>query len=278
MSAVSSTASSQLRLPIFFAAVFAVSWLGALPMVLASWRGGTGVPNALKPLQLLMLFGPGLVAVAAAWWEGGRAAAWRLLTGLARWRVNAWWYAGVLLGPAVVYAIGLFGSSWLGLADVRWAGTGTTLLVFGAGFVAYAVLNTEELAWRGYALPRLQRRFGALRASLLLGAVWAAFHIPLFLLKGGHPAGHPPLLFFAMILGLSFVFTWVFNGTGGSVLLVHLLHQSVNAWAEAIPVFPAATHSGAPMAFTTLLVIGLAIVLARRAPWDGGADTPGVRN
>jgi hypothetical protein len=72
-------------------------------------------------------------------------------------------------------------------------------------------------------------------------------------MKGGHPAGYPFLAFMVMVISMSFIFAWVFNGTKGSVLIVHLLHQAFNSWADVIPFYPKVCGSFVPM----ILVIAL---------------------
>lgn len=91
----------------------------------------------------------------------------------------------------------------------------------------------EELGWRGYALPRLQAGRSALAASLILGVLWAAWHLPLFATGvWGQPVPHS-----LTILALTIPYTWLFNKTNGSVLLVMLFHGSFNGVAEFL--FPA---------------------------------------
>src|SRR5437016_5768189 len=96
----------------------------------------------------------------------------------------------------------------------------------------------EEFGWRGYALPRLQARSGALAASLLLGLAWAAWHAPLFFDPTSTYAHLPPLVFIARMMGLSVLFTWLINRTGGSLLFPLVAHTVINAsgqiWA-AVP-------------------------------------------
>src|SRR5215211_4092979 len=86
----------------------------------------------------------------------------------------------------------------------------------------------EEIGWRGYALPRLQYRRSALSASLILGVIWAFYHLPLFFT--GQAFRSPSLLvpFVVSGLALSVILTWVYNSTGGSLLLVVLLHATAN--------------------------------------------------
>jgi membrane protease YdiL (CAAX protease family) len=86
----------------------------------------------------------------------------------------------------------------------------------------------EELGWRGFALPRLQARRSALAASLIVGAVWGIYHLPLFLL--GSPT-RPFALFLPFALScviMSIFYTWMYNGTGGSLLIAVLLHAATN--------------------------------------------------
>jgi membrane protease YdiL (CAAX protease family) len=122
----------------------------------------------------------------------------------------------------------------------------------------------EELGWRGFALPRLQARHGALRASVALGVVWALWHLPLFAVPGA-PQGQVPFsLFLAQAVALSVLFAWAYNGTSGSLPIVLLLHASVNTWAGALRILPEATGSLLPWLLATALacVVAVALVLA----------------
>jgi hypothetical protein len=86
----------------------------------------------------------------------------------------------------------------------------------------------EELAWRGFALPRLLTRHNALVASLVLGTLWGLWHLPLVWTEGATMYQQPIWLFLADILAKSVLFTWVFLHTRGSVLLAVLLHGATN--------------------------------------------------
>jgi membrane protease YdiL (CAAX protease family) len=95
----------------------------------------------------------------------------------------------------------------------------------------------EEIGWRGFALDRLQLRMRALRASLVLGAVWALWHVPLFFVPGTfqHDLGIASVrfwLFLASILPLSVLITWVYNSTRRSTLAAVLFHFSGNLCGE----------------------------------------------
>jgi membrane protease YdiL (CAAX protease family) len=243
----------KLSLPGFLILLFIVSWIGALPMVLYSYK--IRLPGALRILQVLMLFGPGLVAVYGAWRNGGGAGVRSLLKGLLIWRVSPRWYIGTFFGPIVLLLASLLISNLLGVTKVILPSANKFLSVFCMTFVIYFFLNTEELAWRGYVLPRLLSRFDAVRATVVLGVLWFLFHLPLFFIRGGHPAGYPLWAFGILILSLSFAFTAVYIGTYGSILLVHILHQSMNASAEALPVYPVASHSVIPVLLSAVLFL-----------------------
>lgn len=251
----------RISLPLFFILLFAVSWIGAVPMVLASWNG-TKLSTPVRLLQVLMLFGPGLVAVFVTAINEGKKGVRALLGALLKWRVGLHWYLIALLGPLVLFVAArqialLFGSSLTALKAPS-----ALLSVFASSFVAYLFLNTEELAWRGYALVKLQAKYGAMIASSIVGVLWGVFHLPIFWIKGGHPAGYPFLAFMVMIISMTFIFTWVFNGTKGSVLIVHLLHQSFNSWADAIPFYPRVCGTFVPLMITIVILFVVAILVS----------------
>jgi membrane protease YdiL (CAAX protease family) len=78
----------------------------------------------------------------------------------------------------------------------------------------------EELGWRGFALPHLQTARSALGASLVLGTLWGVWHLPLYLTGTDI---RPPSLFPASV-----IYTWMYNSTGGSLLIVVLFHAASN--------------------------------------------------
>jgi membrane protease YdiL (CAAX protease family) len=89
----------------------------------------------------------------------------------------------------------------------------------------------EELGWRGYLLPRLLIRHRAIPASLILGLYWWLWHLPLVWTAGATIEGQPPWLLLADLLAMSLLFTYVFLGTQGSVLIAIILHASTNLFA-----------------------------------------------
>jgi membrane protease YdiL (CAAX protease family) len=91
---------------------------------------------------------------------------------------------------------------------------------------------TEEVAWRGFALPRLMDRMSPIGASLLLGAIWALWHLPL--LVSDPSAQRPPLQFAASVVAMSVLFSWLYLRTDESVLLATLMHAMLNSLAAFV--------------------------------------------
>jgi uncharacterized protein len=106
----------------------------------------------------------------------------------------------------------------------------------------------EEIGWRGFALPRLQRLYGPLVGTLILGALWGLWHLPLFLIPSWDTPHGSPLdiaLFVIWAVSIAILFTWVFNNTKGSVLLVILAHGSINSAAVSMfALFPTPAVTG----------------------------------
>jgi membrane protease YdiL (CAAX protease family) len=171
-------------------------------------------------------FGPGvsLAAVIVVALTEGRRGVGALLRQLTRWRVGWRWYAVALGLPLAATLLAVAANVRLGApapAAAQLAGWPSAVLLFPLYFLLFGA--AEELGWRGYALPRLQRRHGALVATLLLATLSALWHAPLFL------AGSIPRSDLAFILAGYLVLTWLYNSTGGSVLLVMLSHATLNA-------------------------------------------------
>lgn len=255
----------------FLLIAFGLSWLGALPMVAGSWLDADSpaqwraLVGALAPLQLLMFFGALIAATAATLVNYGRDGIRELLGAIFRWRVGGFWYLLVLTVPGLIALAASIGSRWMDPSlppfSLRWTALMHVLQIFGV----YLLLNTEEIAWRGYALPQLQARMRPLQANLLLATVWGVFHLPYFLMKGGHPGGYGPLTFALMILAIGLVMGATFNATRGSILICHLLHQSLNAWSEGLGLFPV-MNGGSPWPIR-LSVLGMVGAGAIAAYW-----------
>jgi membrane protease YdiL (CAAX protease family) len=240
----------------FFVLTFGISWAAWLPMALA----GLSSPW----IQILGTFGPTLAALIILAITQGKSGLREIGRRLLIWRVGFGWYLVIFLGTAVIIlpAIGIH--LLLGGDGLEWNDPSQWYLILPA-FLQVLILGVlgEEIGWRGFALPRLQRPLNALWASLVLGAVWALWHLPLFWMAGDFHSEIPFGLFLLQELGLTILFTWVYNNTRGSLLLANLFHAASNVAIGVLPVIPAdAGGSLRPLWLSVglLIVVTVAIV------------------
>ena len=202
----------------FFILAFALSWW-VWPFALLNPESTPMVP-----------FGPLPAALIVAFIVGRRRGLGALLGSIVRWRVGLRYYAAALVLPAVATLLAVYGNVLLGARAPSAGDLDGWWYALPASFLAMLITVAiwEEPAWRGFALPRMQARFGALPAALLLGVIWALWHLPLSL-SGPSTDQRPPLQFALSLVGMSVVYTWLVNRTGGSVLQAILLHAVTNA-------------------------------------------------
>lgn len=92
----------------------------------------------------------------------------------------------------------------------------------------------EEIGWRGFLLPRLQRKLSPFQASLVIGIVWACWHLPLFFIASTAQYGTSFKVFLIATIGYAIAITWVFNRTNGSLIFPLLFHTAINTTLEMI--------------------------------------------
>lgn len=224
----------------FFLGAFLVTWGLQLPAVLAKVGVLPGPMEAYMLFAMLGVFGP----LAAATWlsarAGGKAEVRAMYARLLRYRVHLGWYAVALLLPGVALTAVLLLFRALG-----WQGGVIFVPTIGGVIAAIVISLGEEVGWRGYALPHLQRRYGPFAASSIIGVLWTLWHIPMFI-GAGVPLELLPVMFL-LFTGGSLMYTWIYNGTGGSLLLVLLAHVGahLNNSHAALPnlVLPAVVHA-----------------------------------
>lgn len=233
----------------FFTLANMLSWAAWLPYVVS--QNGLGLwgfrfPDVAGTSQVLgVLPGAYLGPITAAFLVtavvDGRAGLRAWGRRLWHWKVAPRWYAITLLGvPAAMLLTGLAFSGGAIAAP-----SAAALAAF-VPVLAFQMVTTglaEEPGWRDFALPRLQNRFSPLGAAFVLGPLWGAWHLPLFLSDwGGYPdaSWSRPVLFLAFCIAFNVVMSWVFNRTGQSLPLSMLMHVGVNTfasvmWAEVFP-------------------------------------------
>jgi uncharacterized protein len=156
------------------------------------------------------------------------------------------WYGVAILGPILLYLAAMALHATLGGQAPNVVALIGALPLVGAisVYMLIFVALGEEVGWRGYALPALQARHGAFVASVMLGAMWALWHMPQFFNPATLYSDLPFVLFLAYLIPFSVLITWVFNSTGGSLLMAMLVHAVMNASTQLWKVLP--EYSGGP--------------------------------
>jgi membrane protease YdiL (CAAX protease family) len=212
----------------FLIFTFAISFATGFPTVF--------VPGKFEGLAYLSNFGPAIGALIVVGIAEGSDGIKALVRSLFQWRVSFVWYLVVLLGPALtmvtaVLLYNVFGGNssvpnlndWISILPQH-------LLVILSLFLFMMVgIWGEEVGWRGFALPKLQEAYHPLWASLILGAIWAVWHLPAFFVENSQQAQLGMTYFFLATLGYSILYTWVYNGSKESLLMMWLLHSANNA-------------------------------------------------
>jgi membrane protease YdiL (CAAX protease family) len=232
----------------FFVIAFAGAWIVTLPLVLA--QNGLGLlPYTIPEIGLVPLsewfaipasiLGPTLASVTVTAITAGKAGMRQLLRRYVLWRVGIRWYLFVLVGVPLFQLV--CSSVFLGIAPLTafiqlWPLYFTTFLP-NVLIIALAVQIWEEGGWSGFAVPNLQQRFGAWRACLVIGPLWALFHLPFFFVPGQIFDQKVEAITMVVQMGLliilavltRIIMTWVFNNTKGSILIAILLHAALDA-------------------------------------------------
>jgi len=223
----------------FLVLTFAVTWTcfitaavlsGGLPSVAAPGSG-------LRALILLGTVTPSLIALALIGRAEGAAGIHALLRRILQWRVSARYYvfavgymAAVKLTAAVAHRF--VTGAWPRFWEEPW------YLMAAAIVISTWVQAGEEIGWRGYALPRLAARWGLASASIVLGVIWAVWHLPLFYLHGADTYGQSFAAYLLQVVAISIAMAWLYWRTHGSLLLVMLMHASINNTKGIVPTTP----------------------------------------
>ncbi len=253
--------------------------VGIILMFLLTWPIDLANSEVLPfrvPFAVYILLGYGFV-FASLIMTGltiGKDAVVALLKRFLMWRVGWKWYlVALLLFPVIQFSAVLlnavFTQSTIDFSTVlayKIFGSSANLPFLVLPFFLFdAVTNGEEIGWRGYVLPRLQARYSALVSSLVLGVIWSLWHFPKFLAPGNNSSF---AWFTVKILAEAVIYTWLYNNTKGSLLLVTLLHASGNTGGAFLPIASTITGSNLntliiQIALEILVVI---VVIAKEGP------------
>jgi hypothetical protein len=214
----------------FVVLAYAASWL--LWIAAAATMGWdfslqSGAAAIGGPLYLLGVWAPAFVALALTAYADGRAGVSALLGRMLMGSVQARWY---------LFAVGYFTAIKLGVALMQRVVVGEWpafnpepwFIMVAAVPLSTPMQAGEEVGWRGYLLPKLSARVGLPVASLVVGVIWASWHLPFFFVAGADKSGQPFLPYLLSGTALSVAMAWLYWRTQGSLLLAMLMHAAVN--------------------------------------------------
>jgi len=257
----------------YFILAFALTWVLLIPIMLSQM--GLGVLTLPEPLLFILFLlstysGPLPAALIMTTLIDGRAGRQQLLRRMFQWRVGLRWYVLVLVGYPLIFLIGLTAYSgaapWIALSQ-NWSLILTYYLPVAAIGIVFPSLG-EEPGWRGFALPRLQKQYGPLVGTLILGALHGLWHLPVYFIPGSILEGPFNLTAFAantgLLIAMTLIWTWLFNNTGQSVFFAMFVHGVSNATSGLIPQLLPDTTGDPWAGFKIAVVFALLLILFTR--------------
>ena len=248
------------RLAGFYAVACGWTW-PCWVAILAEKEGWLDLQGNTERLGTLGQFGPFGSALLWSWIESGRAGPVDLLKRMIQFRVSPACLLTALALPPLIFFVAIQINVWLGgqpppkYSFPEPVGTVLHFLLI----LAFGGPLGEEPAWRGYALPRLRERCGALVGSLILALAWACWHWPLWFIADV-PSSFP--MYVLGLVPLTIIFTWLDEWGKGSVLVALLCHASLNTAFVRLPIFPAIL-----IANGLFWLIAIPIVISRGRAW-----------
>jgi membrane protease YdiL (CAAX protease family) len=245
--------------------------IGIILMFLLTWPidlANSGVLPFKVPFILYLFLGWGFVfaAIIMTWLTLGKVGVLSLLKRFLQWRVHWRWYLAAFLLMPTLMAGGVFLHAVL--TDIppdfgtviayKLFGESANLVLFILPFFIIDIIaNGEEIGWRGYVLPRLQAKYGALTSTLILGVIWSLWHLPKYV---SHWNTVSFIWFMVHILAYAVLLTWLYNNTKGSLLLVAISHACSNTAGVFLPM--ATTVSNENMgAYITVTILEIAAAM-----------------
>jgi membrane protease YdiL (CAAX protease family) len=228
----------------FFLLAFGLSWI----FMITDALGSHGILPFRLPIPLLIVMGymPTLAAVIVSWQTKGKEGVRALCKKLLIARVGLGWYVFAIFGIAVMAVIAVMLYNTFGKGPVvpilsknapPFSGPLQMILTIVVMYMIVGLVNGEELAWRGFALPRLQSKYNALTSSIVLGVIWTLFHLPLFFTATGSSQAEMSFVSFLIsTVSITVLYTWMYNNTRGSVLLAYLFHAAANTWTQVFSI------------------------------------------
>jgi len=185
-------------------------------------------------IYFIGVFAPAFVAIFLSWHEKGKKAVGTLLIKILK-APNDWrWYV-FAVGYLVI--IKLLASVFHRIIVGQWPlfGHESFFIIIVAIIFSTPTQAGEEIGWRGFALPRLSDRFGLRTASVILGVIWAAWHLPFFYFQNVDKSGQSFPVYLLSVTAISVAMAWLYWRTNSSLLMTMLMHSAVNNTTGIVP-------------------------------------------
>jgi len=248
---------------LFIALAFGFNWLILLPGVLDGF-GIIELPIPNYALVTIAQFGPSLSAFYLVYRENGKKGLRTFIKRGLNFRFPLGWWVAILILPlllgasaqAVHYLSGGQMGSFPFLAQPL-----AILPYFLFIFFLMGPLP-EEYGWRGYLLERLQDKWNAFAASIIVGVLWSFWHLPAWYMEGVFQSQLPFWAYTIQTTALSVLMTWIYNNTGKNILAALVMHTMVNLSMAIFPPIKPETNAGSAvfLYLTGFYVIAAAIV------------------
>lgn len=239
----------------FFLLTYAVTWTCWIP-VIAFFNSR---PTAfVYGLWLLGTFAPSLVALALTARKHGATGVRALISRIFQWRLAARWYVFAISYIAVIKLIVAVAHR---MTTGAWPGFGHEgpVVMLAATLLSTPVQSGEEVGWRGYALPRLAQSIGYAWGALLLGVLWACWHLPQFFIATADTYRQSFPVWSLQVIALSVTMAWLYIKGNGSLLLMMLMHAAVNNTKDIVP--SAVSNPAGTLSLHASLVMYLTVVV-----------------
>jgi len=260
----------------FYVLAFAITWLGWIPQALH----GYGLISFDSPLlNFIGSGGPTFAAVIVILLIKEKGGLRQLFGALLKLRVSFVWYVFVFVFWFVLDAIALgigvvFGQRFPPLSQFGWIG------LFPIFFTVLLSNVWEEIGWRGFALPRLQRSFSNMKIFFIMGLLWWLWHLPLLLNPNAAMSRLPWYGVIISLLSSTVIYTWLYERTNRSLFFVSVFHAMSNTVAFVLLQLGGFESSYLFVVGITA-VFAIALILVYRRQWsikatpisEGGSNT-----
>ncbi|MDY6966018.1 MAG: type II CAAX endopeptidase family protein [Halobacteriota archaeon] len=251
---------------LFFLIAFAFTWLFWILEALAMQGrlGSSIITDFLLSSYNPAAWGPFVAAFLLTYLRTGKDGVTKLLRRGIDFRFNKVWLIPTLfLWPAIMIG-GLLVATLAGddIPELLWASDPSMIAVYFFTVLLFQGPLQEEFGWRGYALDRLQARFNALNSSVILGLMWGLWHFPYMFTQGEEVVYQNLWGFMLSTILLTILFTWLYNNTGGSILVALIFHTTFNYSAQMFPALE--TEAGSFIYMISLIAVVIAVIVIWR--------------